>query len=438
MRKISRFYQTAIMQNLGLFIALGLLNILFSQYGWFPNSYLQGCITVLQQMILPVFIAYSCGRQSGDEIGAAVSVVAMLGIIVKKDTYSIFAAMVIAPVLGMLSKKLFEKIKSKIPAGFEMLARNLFVGIVGIAALVLVRSVVVVGVNHLYAAVYFISDYIVSHNMMPLLPVIIEPLKVLFLNNSINHGVLTPVGIQQMNRFGESLFFLVETNPGPGLGILLALLIKHKEERKKYAAYAMVESIGGIHEIYFPYVLARPSLIFAAIAGGVSGMFIFALTEAGLVSVVSPGSILLMLILSAKGDVLWVLAGVSVSAIVSFGVSCVILRYAKDEKKKKEQKQMEELKEKPQYIYFVCDAGFGSSAMAASLLRKKLKKEDIQGIAVEHTSIDQIPENADIVFAQKSFEKRIQKKEAHTAYYFLESVMQDAVFETLIEKWKRL
>lgn len=438
MRKVSRFYKAAIMQNLGLFIALGLLNVLFSQYGWFPNIHLQGCISVLSQMVIPVFIAYTCGKQSGEETGAVVCVIAMLGIIVKRDTYSIFAAMLLGPVLGWMTKRLYEWLKEKIPSGFEMLVRNLFIGIMGTVSLLFVRTVVSVGMNHLYDCIYRISDYLASHNMMAVLPVIVEPLKVLFLNNSINHGVLTPIGMQQMYQHGKSLFFLVETNPGPGLGILLAMLFWYKEERKKYASYALVESIGGIHEIYFPCILAKPVLVLAAIAGGVSGMVVFEMTGVGIVSVISPGSILLCMLLAAKGDIFGVMLGIAVSTLVSFGVSLLIMKSSKKEEIKVKLNDTKEKEKKPRFIYFACDAGFGSSAMAASLLRKKLKKEGIEGIAVEHAAIEQIPEQADIVFAQKSFEALIGKRQEKTTYYFLESVMQDPIFETLIGQWKEL
>lgn len=437
MRKISRFYKDAIMQNLGLFIALGLLNVLFSRYGWFPNIQLRESIKVMSQIIIPIFIAYSCGKQSGGELGASVSVIAMLGIIVKEDTYGMFAAMLMGPLLGMMSKGLYERLKEKIPAGFEMLVKNLFIGIVGVTALLFTRSVVIFGIRYLYEGLYKAADYLVVHNMIVGLPVIVEPLKVLFLNNSMNHGILTPIGMQQMYQTGKSVFFLVETNPGPGLGILLAMLLYHKTERKKYASYALFESIGGIHEVYFPYILARPMLIFAAIAGGISGMFVFERTGAGAVSVISPGSCLLFLLLSAKGDILWTGIGMLVSTVVSFGISILILKQSKKETWMMDKKDTKiEKKEKPNYICFVCDAGFGSSAMAASLFKKRLKKEEIEGICVEHASIEHIPETADIVFAQKSFEPHIKDRQRQTTYYFLESVMQDPVFETLINQWK--
>jgi mannitol-specific phosphotransferase system IIBC component len=45
-------------------------------------------------------------------------------------------------------------------------------------------------------------------------------------------------------------------------------------------------------------------------------------------------------------------------------------------------------------IVVACDAGMGSSVMLASRLRKELKKT---GITVEHTPVDSIPSDADVV-----------------------------------------
>lgn len=442
MRKISRFYKDGIMQNLWLFIALGLLNVLFSEHGWFPMENMQGMITGLYEVVIPVFLAYSCGKLSGGEAGAAVSTIAMLGVVGQKETYSIFIAMLVSPPLGLLTKKLYGAVEERIPSGFEMLAKNLFIGVLGVGSLLAVRVTVAAAAVRLYGFIYQLSSYLASHRMMGALCVIVEPLKVLFLNNSVNHGILTPLGIEQMKEFGKSLFFLVEANPGAGLGILLARLCFHREDSKKYVTYALIESVGGIHEIYFPYVLARPALLLAAIAGSVSGMAVFGAAGVGLVGAVSPGSILLCVLLAAKGDVVWILLGIAVSAIVSFGLSFLILKWSKREKKTGEQKEemgmeKKEKPKKPERIYFVCDAGFGSSAMAASLFRKKLKKEQVEGISVEHTAIDKIPKDADIVFAQKSFEAHLKDRQENTAYYFLESIMQADVFEELIQEWKK-
>lgn len=332
MRKISRFYKTAIMQNLGLFIAMGLLNALFSEYGWFPNESIQEAITVLYAVVIPVFVAYACGKLSGEELGAAVSIIAMLGAVVEKNAYSIFIAMLVCPVIGFITNRLYRLIKEKIPSGFEMLVKNLLIGIVGVFFLLVVRMLAVAGISRVYDAIYGMANYFASHDMMGALSVIVEPLKVLFLNNSINYGILTPIGLEQMREFGKSLFFLVEANPGPGLGILLAFMCHYQEKRKKFATYALIESIGGIHEIYFPYVLTRPELILAAIAGGASGMAVFELAGAGMVGNVSPGSLIMFGILSAKGDMIWIFLGIIVSAVVSFGVASVILRWGKEKR----------------------------------------------------------------------------------------------------------
>ena len=81
----------------------------------------------------------------------------------------------------------------------------------------------------------------------------------LFLNNAINHGVFTPLGIEQATETGKSILFLIEAeNPGPGVGLLLAFTFFGVGAAKASApGAAIIQFFGGIHEIYFPYALEQ-------------------------------------------------------------------------------------------------------------------------------------------------------------------------------------
>lgn len=115
-----------------------------------------------------------------------------------------------------------------------------------------------------------------------------------------------------MAKAGKSIFFLLETNPGPGQGVLLAYWLVGKGMAKQSAPGAIIiDFFGGIHEIYFPYVLMNPILILAVILGGATGVFTFVLLGAGLVATPSPGSIFAEIAMTPRGGYFPVLAGIA-------------------------------------------------------------------------------------------------------------------------------
>jgi PTS system mannitol-specific IIC component len=173
-------------------------------------------------------------------------------------------------------------------------------------------------------------NWLIEHSLLPLASIIIEPAKVLFLNNAINHGVLGPLGVNDAQTTGKAIHFLLETNPGPGFGILLACsLFGRAEIRATAPGAAVIQFLGGIHEVYFPYVLAAPRLILAAIAGGASGVFIFSWADAGLTATPSPGSIIAIMAVTPKGGYVPVLAGIFVATAVSFVIAAVLLKFGR-------------------------------------------------------------------------------------------------------------
>jgi PTS system mannitol-specific IIC component len=153
------------------------------------------------------------------------------------------------------------------------------------------------------------------------------------MNNAINHGVLTPLGAAQASVNGKSILFMLESNPGPGMGILIAFLFfGPRVMRPTVPAAMIIHFFGGIHEIYFPYVLMKPRLILAAIAGGASGILTFLVFGGGLVAAPAPGSIFAYAAMTPRGGLLVTFLGVVVAGSVSFAVAAVLLGFGRGEK----------------------------------------------------------------------------------------------------------
>lgn len=290
--KIQRFgsyLSGMIMPNIGAFIAWGIITALFIPAGWFPNPQLNTLVSPMITYLLPLLIAYTGGKMIYDHRGGVVGATAAIGVIVGADIPMFLGAMIMGPLGGYLIKQLDRVFKDKVRQGFEMLINNFTAGIIG-AVLTIIAfyaiGPVVLSLNKLLAAGV---EVIVHANLLPIASVFVEPAKVLFLNNAINHGILSPIGIEQAAKAGKSILFLVEANPGPGLGILLAYMFFGKGSSRSTApGAAIIHFFGGIHEIYFPYILMKPMLILAAIAGGASGLLTFSIFNAGLVAASSP------------------------------------------------------------------------------------------------------------------------------------------------------
>ena len=445
-----RFLSGMVMPNIGAFIAWGLITAFFIETGWIPNEKLASLVGPMITYLLPLLIGYTGGKMVGDIRGGVVGAVATMGVIVGADIPMFLGAMVVGPLGGYVIKKFDLAIEGKIKTGFEMLVNNFSAGIIGMLLAILaylgIGPLVLSLTNGLTNAV----ESIVRVGLLPLVSLIIEPAKILFLNNAINHGVLGPIGVQEVKEFGKSIFFLIETNPGPGLGILLAYWAFGRESVKQSAPGAVIiHFFGGIHEIYFPYVLMNPILILAVIAGGASGVFVFNLFNAGLVATPSPGSIFALLAMTPKGSFLGVLLGVLISTGVSFFLASIFVKssskaFDKDELDKATER-MAELKNKNREsivldgevnkIVFACDAGMGSSAMGASLLRDKVKKAGID-IDVVNCAIESIPDDGDIIITHKGLTQRAIEKAPNKRHISIEDFLNTPVYGELIEELK--
>jgi PTS system mannitol-specific IIC component len=455
--KVQRFgsyLSGMIMPNIGAFIAWGIITALFIPTGWLPNETFAKLVGPMITYLLPLLIGYTGGKMIYDVRGGVVGATATMGVIVGSDIPMFLGAMIMGPLGGYAIKQFDKLVHGKVKQGFEMLVNNFSAGIIGgLLTLVAFKGIgpIVLGLNKTLAAGV---EAIVNAKLLPLANIFIEPAKVLFLNNAINHGILSPLGIEQAAKTGKSILFLLETNPGPGLGILLAYWLFGKGMAKQSAPGAVViHFLGGIHEIYFPYILMRPVLILAAIAGGVSGVFTFTLFNAGLVAVPSPGSIFALLAMTPRGHYLGVLAGVIVAAAVSFLVASFFLKTSKQEEGDLEQatEQMQQLKGKKssvasalsstapkqvKKIVFACDAGMGSSAMGASIMRNKVQKAGLD-IEVTNTAINQLPADADVVITHQNLTDRAKEKLPNAYHVSVENFLNSPKYDELIEMLKK-
>ncbi len=321
-----------VMPNIGAFIAWGLLTALFIPTGWLPNESLAEMVGPMILTLLPLLIGYTGGRMVHGQRGAVIGAVATMGIIVGSDIPQFLGAMLIGPLAAWVLKKADQAIVPRIKPGFEMLVNNFSLGILGLGMAILGY----LGIGPLVSAATELLgngvQALVDNRLLPLASLLIEPAKVLFLNNAINHGVLGPLGVVEAADAGKSILFMLETNPGPGLGILLAYWLAGPRVMRASAPGAIIiHFFGGIHEIYFPYVLMKPQLILAAMAGGATGVMTFLVTGVGLVATPSPGSIFAYMAVTPRGNHVGVLLGIVLATAVSFLVAAALLRLSRKE-----------------------------------------------------------------------------------------------------------
>ena len=388
-----------------------------------PNETLAQMVAPMQRFLLPTLIAYTGGKMVYDVRGDVVGAAAAIGILAGTEDPMFIGAMIAGPLGGWLMKKVDGLFAGKIPAGFEMLVNNFSAGILGALLAVfgcLAIEPLCVGIKDVLV---ICVDFLVKRSLLPLTSLFVEPAKILFLNNAINHGVFTPLGMDQVAEAGKSIFFLIEANPGPGLGLLLAYSFFGKGAARSSAPSAVIiHFLGGLHEIYFPYVLMNPLTVLAVMAGGMSGVFINSIFNSGLVSAASPGSIIAILGMCAKDSYIGVILSVIVAAAVSFVIAAFILKFSN---KNTDDNALEEASAavssmkseakgaKPagtvSKIVFACDAGMGSSAMGATTLTKKLNAAGMK-VTVEHFALDDVPKDTQVIVTHKSLVERAETR----------------------------
>lgn len=442
-QRFGRFLSGMVMPNIGAFIAWGLITALFIPTGWRPNENLAALVGPMITYLLPLLIGYTGGSMVYGTRGGVLGAISTMGVIIGADIPMFLGAMIMGPLGGYAIKKFDKLVEGKIRAGFEMLVNNFSAGIIGAVISILAYLFIGPVVLSLNGVLKAGVNAIVNAGLLPLTSIFIEPGKILFLNNAINHGVLGPLGIQEAKEAGKSIFFLLETNPGPGLGILLAYWMFAKGAIKQSAPGAIIiHFLGGIHEIYFPYVLMNPILLLAVIAGGASGILIFTIFNAGLVATPSPGSIIALLAMTPKGSLIGVLLGVLVSTAVSFFVASYFIKKAKsnlgEEALEGAKDMVKDLKATPKIknikrVIFACDAGMGSSAMGATTLKNKFKKAGLD-IEVVHCAVDEIPKDSDIVIVHESLLDRAKAVSPNAEHIGIKNFMDDPEYDLLIKR----
>ncbi len=404
-QKFGRKLSAMVMPNIGAFIAWGLITAIFISNGWWPNEHIAKMVSPMLKYLLPTLIAYTAGKNVAGVRGGVAGAVAAMGVIIGSDTPMFIGAMLMGPIAGYFIKSWDELVQGKIKPGFEMLVDNFSLGIIAmllaIAGYLLVGHAVTWLTNLLSSGV----NWMLAHKMNPLLAVLVDPAKVLFLNNAVNHGIMTPLGIEQAAQMGHSMLFLVDPNPGPGLGILLACWVFGKGSTKQSApGAAVIQLFGGIHEIYFPYVLARPILLLAVMVGNICALSFYTLTDFGLVAPASPGSMISIILMSPKGTVLTGIAGIVIGTLVSFLIAWPIVKRRPDFQGGDENVpvsgERKAFSGRINKIVFSCDAGMGSSALGATKFRKRVKEAGL-AIEVTNSAVDAIPSDADLVVCQK-------------------------------------
>ena len=503
-QRFGTFLSGMVMPNIAAFIAWGLITAFFIATGWLPNGVLggfgdadvigwQGAATQLAQTddgttftqyvglvgpmityLLPLLIANTGGRMIYGERGGVVASIATMGVIVGSAIPMFIGAMIMGPLAAWLMKQVDRIWDGKIKAGFEMLVNNFSAGILGAILAIGGFFGIAPIVTALSSFLEGIVDWLVANSLLPIASIFIEPGKILFLNNAINHGVLTPLGVQQSEETGKSILFLLEANPGPGLGILLAFTFFGVGLARASASGAIIiQFFGGIHEIYFPYVLMKPMLVLAAIGGGMAGVATNVAFNTGLRAPASPGSIIAVLIQTAPDSYFGVILSVIVAAAVSFGISAIILRASRKRdlenenagdlsaavaateaaKGKKssvlgnlsagsaaagadvvDEGVVTTLERGPiRNIVFACDAGMGSSAMGASVLRNKIKKAGIDEITVTNKAIANLADDVDLVITQRELTERAKEKTPSAVHMSVDNFMNSPKYDEVVE-----
>jgi mannitol PTS system EIICBA or EIICB component len=492
-QKFGTFLSGMIMPNIAAFIAWGIVTAFFIETGWTPVPGLggfgeneagepnTGLVGPMIRYMLPLLIAVQGGRMVYGVRGAVVAAVATMGVIVSTEQPMFLGALIMAPFAAWVMKQLDKLWDGKIKPGFEMLVNNFSAGIASAALAVLGFFTFGPVIEVVSRALGNGVDWLVDNGLLPLASIIIEPAKVLFLNNAINHGVLTPLGVQQAAEDGRSILFLLEANPGPGLGVLLAYCIFGTGMARSTApAAAIIHFFGGIHEIYFPYVLAKPILLLGAIAGGMVGIGTLAVFDAGLRAPAAPGSIIAVLAQTPGGSFIGVILSVLLSAATSFVICSLLLKMSRKQTGDLSEAtaSMEAMKGKKSsvagtltateeavedqyeaagmahggsgaaadagaaqrrpihHIVFACDAGMGSSAMGASVLRNKIKKAGFSDVTVTNQAIANLTDDVDLIVTHRDLTPRAQSMSPSAEHVSVDNFMNSPKYDAIVEELK--
>lgn len=461
--KIRRFggiMSAMVMPNLGAFVGWGLMAALFIPNGWLPNKELNELVGPILNYVFPLLIGYTAGYNIHGQRGGVVGLFASMGVIVGSDITMISGAMIMGPLSAWVLKKFDKAFDGKVKPGFEMFVNNFSLGIIGAMFCILAFVTVGPAIRALIAVLTTGVNWATKNNAIPLLSVFMAPAQVLFLNNVVNHGILAPIGFAQAAEAGKSIMFLVDTNNGPLLGTLFSIALFGKGKAKNTAPMAMfIAGIAGIGEVYFPFVLGNPIMVFATMGGLAVSLFLQVILGGGLIGVASPGSLINIALMTPKdamfANFVSILAGFIVSALIGFFLLKVFppsadadptLDFTVGDRKVKsvtdfnskenasELSKLKSLNNEIKKIIVACDSGMGSSAMGASVLKGILRKDGFSEIEVGNSSANTIASDADVVVTLESLIERA-KSSSHneeTAFIPINNFLEEHNYDDVI------
>lgn len=454
-RKSGGHMSGMVMPNLGAFVGWGLLAALFIPTGWIPNEKLNEMVGPILNYLLPLLIGYTAGYNIHGQRGGVIGAFTTMGVIVGSDITMFSGAMIMGPFSSWLLKKFDHAVEGKIKPGFEMLINNFSLGILGFALVILGYLIIGPVVNAIIAFLTAGINFLIAKKLIPLLAVFMCPAQVLFLNNAVNHGIISPIAFAQAQEAGKSLMFLLDSNCGPLLGTLCSIAVFGKGKAKETAPMAMfIAGIAGIGEVYFPFILANPIMIFATMGGLATSLLLLVVLGGGLVGMPSPGSLINIALMTPKdaavANVLAIGAGFAVALLIGSFILKTIgspeeeadLAVAGIDMGTKTAKPEAALKKhKPssggaiRYIIVACDSGMGSSAMGASVLKNRLQKEGYKDIKVKNSSASRIDPDADMIITLEGLIERAKLSVDNTGREFLaiNNFLKEADYDRALE-----
>ncbi len=454
-RKFGGHMSGMVMPNLGAFVGWGLLAALFIPTGWIPNEKLNEMVGPILNYLLPLLIGYTAGYNIHGQRGGVIGAFTTMGVIVGSDITMFSGAMIMGPFSSWILKKFDRAVEGKIKPGFEMLINNFSLGILGFALAILGYLIIGPVVNAIIAFLTAGINFLITKKLIPLLAVFMCPAQVLFLNNAVNHGIISPIAFAQAQEAGKSLMFLLDSNCGPLLGTLCSIAVFGKGKAKETAPMAMfIAGIAGIGEVYFPFVLANPIMIFATMGGLATSLLLLVVLGGGLVGMPSPGSLINIALMTPKdaavANVLAIGAGFAVALLIgSFILKTIgspeeeadLAVAGVDMGTKAEKPEAAFKKHKPslggaiRYIIVACDSGMGSSAMGASVLKNRLQKEGYKDIKVKNSSASRIDPDADMIITLEGLIERAKLSVDNTGKEFLaiNNFLKEADYDRALE-----
>lgn len=461
-QKMGTFLSSEVMPNIGVFIGWGVLAALFIPTGWLPNEKLNELIAPTMKYLMPLLIAYTGGSNIYERRGGVIGAFATMGVILGTDINMLAGAMFMGPFAAWCIKKVDKLFDGKVKPGLEMLVSNFSMGLVGAVLMVIGFFAFAPIIEGLIAILSIAINALIGKGLLPLLAIFLQPGKILFLNNAINHGIMIPLGIEQAAETGKSLLFMLEANNGCVLGVALAFAIFGKGTAKKAApGAAFINFFGGIGEVVYPFVLSKPITLLGQIAGSFVSILIIQNFGGGTVAAISPGSFFALLAVSAKDSIVVNIISYFAGMITSFLVAGFFLRMDKSEEGECDSAVIDNMLRDMgasavagagataslqdgviRRIMFACDAGMGSSVMGESIMKMKISKAMLN-MEVAHTSVATIGENVqdgDLIVTTQPLEDRVknmlQTSQKENRVFAVGNLLDGDAYDKLIETLK--